>query len=73
MVIFLWPGKIISILASEKEVGDEHRYSGRWLVNSVEHVCTVVAHRMMVVLSRDSCAVDPNEGSTNLWSKIIGF
>jgi len=75
----LQPGKIVSVLASEpvpdKPEGewDKHRISGRWLIHGIEHVVSPTTHRMFVVLMRDSCFMDPGEGSTQSWfSRIFG-
>ena len=75
----LQPGQIISVYAGDpspdKPEGDfeKHRISGRWLLHGIEHVVSPTTHRMFVVLMRDSCSVDPDEGTTESWfSRTFG-
>lgn len=75
----LQPGRVISIYAgdpkaeSADETGDwdEHRIGGRWLVHGIEHVVSPTTHRMFVVLMRDSCRMDPKEGTTKSWFQRV--
>ena len=72
----LQPGRIISLKAEEPNPDapegewKKHRVSGRWLLHGIEHVVSPTTHRMFVLLMRDSCSIDPNEGTT---SPLFGF
>ena len=71
----LKPGTVIEVHSNEVDStqqgstpsteSSKKRFSGRWLINSIEHICTVSTHRMAVALTRDSSFLDPNEGDRN--------
>ena len=74
----LRPGYLINIQTkvpgAEGAKNDNRKFSGRWLVTTIEHVVQGMSHKMMVGLSRDSTPTDPDTSYKVTWfEKLLGW